>query len=222
MAFIRPYKETDFAACANICIATLPPSLSSSPEAARLLPYLWTHQYTLLPPSTSHVLDDGSDAAVGYCIVCPDVFAFVSAYPRYTTSILARDVAKPAQLATREPWTITSTSVMGESIVNPVALAQLAYRADRILLEGKKALTSRWRATMHIDLLGPWQGKGWGRQLIERFVQSVRESGADYDEGEHIGIAGENAKVVRFYENVGFRVSEGGEEEGSIWMVRKT
>lgn len=61
----------------------------------------------------------------------------------------------------------------------------------------------------------------WGRQLIDRFVASVQASGQDYGEGEHIGVAGENSKVVPFYERVGFRVIEGGEREGNIWMVRE-
>jgi len=73
---------------------------------------------------------------------------------------------------------------------------------------------------MHIDLLPEWQRGGWGRRLIEKFVASVQASGQDYGEGEHIGVAGENSKVVPFYEKVGFRVVEGGENEGNIWMVR--
>lgn len=104
--------------------------------------------------------------------------------------------------------------------VNPLALAQNAYRVDWMLLENKEAVTARWRATMHIDLLPAWQGRGWGRTLIDGFVASVRGSGEDYGEGEHIGVAGENAKVVPFYEKVGFRVVAGGEREGNIWMVR--
>ncbi|KAI1111473.1 hypothetical protein F5Y14DRAFT_453994 [Nemania sp. NC0429] len=256
MAFIRPYKDSDFDACAHICIATLPPTLASSPAAAKLSPYLvssvrsnslslslsnnhnlrgprniprWTHPYTFLSPSTCHVLDDGTGKAVGYCIGCPDVHAFAADYERYITNILSPAVAAPA-FDVREPWLVpvpepvsagdddpTSTST---STVNPLALAQNAYRADWMLLENKEAVTSRWRATMHIDLLPDWQGRGWGRMLIDRFVASVRASGADYGEGEHIGVAGENAKVVPFYERVGFRVVEGGEREGNIWMVR--
>ncbi|KAI1189760.1 hypothetical protein F5B17DRAFT_166601 [Nemania serpens] len=235
MAFIRLYKDSDFDACAQICIATLPPTLASSPAAAKLSPYLWTHPYTFLSPSTCHVLDDGTGKAVGYCIGCPDVHAFAAEYERYVSTILSRAVAVP-DFSVREPWLVpgdeTTTTALEqgqgqgqedpptEVVVNPQALAQNAYRADWMLLENKEALTSRWRATMHIDLLPAWQGRGWGRALIDRFVASVRASGEDYGEGEHIGVAGENAKVVPFYEKVGFRVVAGGEREGNIWMVR--
>ncbi|KAI0103038.1 hypothetical protein GGR51DRAFT_260710 [Nemania sp. FL0031] len=218
MAFIRLYKDSDFDACAHICIATLPPTLAASPAAAKLSPYLWTHPYTFLSPSTCHVLDDGTGKAVGYCIGCPDIHAFVASYPHYVTSILSRDIPAPS-FSAREPWIISSEDSSTET-VNALALAQNAYRADWMLLENKAAVTARWRATMHIDLLPAWQRGGWGRALIERFVASVRGSGADYGEGEHIGVAGENSKVVPFYEKVGFRVTEGGECEGNIWMVR--
>ncbi|TGJ80080.1 hypothetical protein E0Z10_g8682 [Xylaria hypoxylon] len=226
MAFIRLYKDSDFGACAHICIATLPPSLASSPAAAKLSPYLWTHPYTFLSPSTCYVLDDGTGTAVGYCIGCPDVHTFVAYYSRYIASILSRDVEAPG-FGVREPWIIptndstsTGTDNPSSGQVNPLALAQNAYRADWMLLENKSAVTTRWRATMHIDLLPVWQGHGWGRQLIDRFVASVQSSGQDYGEGEHIGVASENSKVVPFYERVGFRVVEGGEREGNIWMVR--
>lgn len=62
--------------------------------------------------------------------------------------------------------------------------------------------------------------------MIERFVESVRLAGVegegkvDYGRGIHIGVAGENSKVVAFYEKVGFRVYEGGEKEGNVWMTR--
>ncbi|KAI0517908.1 hypothetical protein F5B22DRAFT_600984 [Xylaria bambusicola] len=218
MAFIRLYKDSDFEACAQICIATLPPSLAASPAAAKLSPYLWTHPYTCLSPSTCYVLDDGTGTAVGYCIGCPDVYAFVADYSRYVTSILSRDVASPG-FDIREPWTVPAATTSAV-IINPRALAQNAYRADWMLLGSNEAVTRRWRATMHIDLLPAWQGRGWGRQLIESFVLSVQKSGQDYGEGEHIGVAGENSKVVAFYEKVGFRVVEGSEGDNNIIMVR--
>ncbi|KAI1359516.1 hypothetical protein F5Y08DRAFT_319460 [Xylaria arbuscula] len=240
MAFIRLYQDSDFEACAQICIATLPPTLSASPEAAKLSPYLWTHPYTFLSPSTCYVLDDGTGTAVGYCIGCPDIHAFVASYPRYITSVLSHAVEAP-DFSTREPWTIPTTGDINISTntndtttpaaptaqkINPKALSQNAYRADWMLLSSSTSITSRWRATMHIDLLPAWQGRSWGRQLIERFVASVQQSGQDYEEGEHIGVAGENRKVVAFYEKVGFRVVEDGEGggggggESNIIMVR--
>ncbi|ETS74526.1 hypothetical protein PFICI_14392 [Pestalotiopsis fici W106-1] len=215
MAFIRRYQETDSEACAHICRATLPLSLSSSPVATKLSPYLWTHQYTFLSPSTCWVLDDGSGKAVGYCIGCPDIHAFAAAYPSYVTSVLTPTVAAPSNLETREPWTIMDDSLLGLTApgtttgdghkVNVVAMAQTAYNVQWLLFHGNEHLTDKWRATMHIDLLETWQGKGWGPKLIDAFVKSVRDSSQQYGQGIWIGIAAENEKVVTFYERVGFQ-----------------
>lgn len=189
---------------------------------------MWTLQYTLLSPQTCFVLDDGEGNAVGYVIGCPDVFAFADAYPRYVREVLEseagrRDVPVPEQLDKLEPWSVEPEGGEGTATVNGTCLAQMAYSARLLLLEGgdaKAGLVRGWRATMHIDLFDEFQGRGWGRKLIERFVESVASSGADYGRGIHIGVAGENTKVVAFYERLGFRVYEGGEKTGTVWMVR--
>jgi hypothetical protein len=48
----------------------------------------------------------------------------------------------------------------------------------------------------------------------------VKGSGGFFGRGSPLGVAGENTKVVKFYERVGFRVYPGGEKEGNVWMVR--
>ncbi|KAK7959909.1 uncharacterized protein PG986_004763 [Apiospora aurea] len=178
MVFIRPYQQSDFEACAHI--------------------------YTHLSPATCHMLVDDDDAqdepsshsassggggkVVGYCIGCPDVFAFADRYPSYITTILSpHRPPKP----------------------NPAALVRLAYDPRKLLqlddtLQGLPA--QGWRATMHIDLLPAYQRRGWGRRLVDAYVRSVRASGAEYGRGAWIGIAPDNAGVVAFYEKVGFRL----------------
>ncbi|KAH7375493.1 acetyltransferase [Plectosphaerella cucumerina] len=219
MAFIRPYQPSDFEAAAHICRATLPGSLSPSRAAYLLAPYIWTHPYTTISPATCHVLEDGTGRAVGYCIGCPDVLALEASYQRYVTEVLvpAEGVNPPRQSATAEPWTVDDGK--GGQTVNEQALLQLAYDVRRAVLDGKEVLWGTHRATMHIDLLEEWQGKGWGKQLIGKFVESVKEKGG-YEQGIHIGIAGDNGKVVPFYEKCGFKLVPGGEASGGIWMAR--
>lgn len=182
------------------------------------------------------MLDDGSGAAVGYVIGCPDVFAFADGYQRYVDEVLLRPAAAddadanspavppPQQLGRLEPWSTPAGAV------NEECLRQLAHSAWFLLFEGgeeKAGLVEGFRATMHIDLLEGWQGRGWGRKMIEVFVASVRDAvrgsgggGLDCGRGVHIGVAWENKKVVPFYERVGFRVYEAGwREGGTIWMV---
>ncbi|AEO59165.1 hypothetical protein MYCTH_2119441 [Thermothelomyces thermophilus ATCC 42464] len=238
MAFIRPFRPEDTENAKHICRATLPPSLSSSADAVRLSPYLWTLPFTHLSPETCFVLDDGSGNAVGYVIGTSDVFALAAAYPRYVAEVLQAgqgraDVPPPEQLDVQEPWFLAADGGAGRegdgeggeyrARVNPRCLAQMAYKVEWLVLEGvegKKELVETYRAMLHIDLLEEWQGKGWGRQMIEKFVEAVRASGAQFGKGIQLGVAGENTKVVPFYEKVGFRVYPGGEREGNVWMVR--
>ncbi|KHE86724.1 hypothetical protein GE21DRAFT_8945, partial [Neurospora crassa] len=187
---------------------------------------------------------DGKDGkVVGYVIGTPDVHAFAACYPRYIKEVLQSpqgliDVPPPKQLDTLESWFLSSSeggktkeaaAAAAAQRLNPMCLAQLAYNPQWLVLSGpeggpaearKKEMVETWRAMLHIDLLEGWQGKGWGRKMIERFVEAVRTSGADYGRGVNLGVAGENKKVVKFYEKVGFRVFEGGEAEGNVWMVR--
>lgn len=165
---------------------------------------------------------------MGYVIGCPDVFAFAAAYPRYVSEVLQseqgrRDVPAPEQLDSLEPWLVPVPQDGAEKKVNDRCMAQLAYSVRWLILEGvegKLELVNKYRATMHINMVPEFQGQGWGRKLIESFVDSVRSSGADYGQGIHIGVSGENTKVVPFYEKLQFRVYKGGEKEGNVWMVR--
>lgn len=104
------------------------------------------------------------------------------------------------------------------------ALAQTAYSPHWLLIDGNDDLMREgYRATMHIDLLDEWQGKGWGRKLIDMFVESVRDVDmVDGHEGKGIwiGVGGSNAKVVPFYEKQGFKVKEREVKSENVTMVR--
>ncbi|KAM3504813.1 hypothetical protein MY10362_003329 [Beauveria mimosiformis] len=240
MAFIRQYRESDFDNMSHICRATLPPSLSASEPARRLAPYIWTHQYTHLSPSTCFVLDDGAGRAVGYCIGCPDVAALCAAYPRYVREVLegrgrangdvrlrleAADHPSEPGHAAEAPWIDPDTGR-----INELALAQLAFSAQRLLVDGHEDLLAEgYRGTMHIDLLSEHQGRGWGRRLIEVLVQSMKAKRQEEEEGEGegerhkgiwLGVGRENNKVVPFYEKLGFYVKEREVNTSTIIMVR--
>ncbi|KFG80104.1 acetyltransferase [Metarhizium anisopliae] len=199
MAFIRRYRASDFEATAHICRETLPADVSTSPLLRRLAPYIWTHPYTHLSPGTCFVLDDGGGRAVGYCIGCADAEALAAGYD-------ALD------------WVVDGRFCED-------ALAQTAYSGHWLLVDGNERLLAEgYRATMHIDLLDEWQGKGWGRRLIEAFVESVRPvgmaDGAAACKGIWIGVGVSNAKVVPFYEKQGFRVKQREAEGQALIMVK--
>ncbi|KAK2591155.1 hypothetical protein QQS21_011149 [Conoideocrella luteorostrata] len=225
MAFIRPYRREDFDATAHICRETLPADISSSEPLHRLAPYIWTHQFTHLSQATCFVLDDGSGRAVGYCIGCPDILAFAASYPSYLTDVLdpSPEISRPGggdvvcNDTQKQPWLVDGQ--FSES-----ALAQTAYSAHWLLIDGNEDLLGDgYRATMHIDLLDEWQGKGWGRKLIDEFVQSVRnvqQADGSESRGIWIGVGDTNAKVVPFYEKLGFSVRDRPVKSQTITMVK--
>ncbi|KAH8729725.1 hypothetical protein BGZ61DRAFT_586247 [Ilyonectria robusta] len=150
-----------------LCWFTLPPSPKSSTDTWRLALYPWTHQHTHLFPSTCFVLDDGSGTEAGYCIDCPSVDALIAAYALHVTAVLdASPEVHPRSdpLKPPEPWT------SAEGSVNAASLAQLAYDPHQLAPVAHTDVPPRFRTTLHIDLLEPWQAKGWGGKLLERLV----------------------------------------------------
>lgn len=140
----------------------------------------------------------------------------------------------PAQLDRLEPWTLpdipdapdgpdTTDTTDTADLVNETCLKQYIFSPRWLLLDSahtpaKRALVAGYGATMHINLLPPAQGGGWGRRMVDTFLASVAGAGA---RGIHIGVSGENTKVLPFYEKCGFRVEPGGAADGgSVWMVR--
>lgn len=182
-----------------------------------MAPYVWTHQYTLLSPTTCFVVDDGTGKAVGYCIGCADIPSFNASYGTYVSTVLdpSLEVQRPADMTTKASWHLADGVTINED-----CLAQMAYDPHRLLVDGNADLLATHRGTMHIDLLDEWQGKGWGRKLIERFVEAVRTEQHAESKGVWIGVAGDNSKVVQFYERVGFRVVEREVKSSSISMVK--
>lgn len=56
-------------------------------------------------------------------------------------------------------------------------------------------------AHLHINILGKHQGKGWGRRMIGKAVEHLKEMGLD---GLWVGIDPRNEEARRFYKRIGF------------------
>jgi len=154
----------------------------------------------------------------------PSIPSFIASYPSYITTILFRDVPPPGP-GPRRDWLIPEGEE-GAGEVDPECLRQMAYDASWLSEEGREDIVGEYGATLHIDLDERWRGGGWGKRLIERFLESVMEiwktegglSGGK-GRGVHVGIAGENAKVMGFYARCGFVLL--GERDGTILMGLK-
>lgn len=58
-------------------------------------------------------------------------------------------------------------------------------------------------AHLHIDLLPLAQRQGFGRRLIERFLEALRNAGVP---AVHLGVSERNAGAIAFYERLGFHL----------------
>lgn len=53
---------------------------------------------------------------------------------------------------------------------------------------------------LQVDLLPPYQGRGWGQRLLETLFASLRAAGST---GVHLGVAEANHRAIAFYERLG-------------------
>jgi ribosomal protein S18 acetylase RimI-like enzyme len=64
-----------------------------------------------------------------------------------------------------------------------------------------RSITEEYPSHLHIDLLPPFQGGGWGRRLMETAMEALR---ADGSKGLHLGVSAKNERALGFYEHLGF------------------
>ena len=72
---------------------------------------------------------------------------------------------------------------------------------------------------LHIDLLPRAQGRGYGRQMLHRLFDLLRERGSP---GVHLGVRPLNTRAYGFYQHLGFRelVRRGSGNDASVYMGR--
>jgi ribosomal protein S18 acetylase RimI-like enzyme len=76
---------------------------------------------------------------------------------------------------------------------------------------------SDYPSHLHIDLLPRAQGRGYGRQMIERNMETLRRRGSP---GAHLGVSALNTRAIGFYQCLGFRelTRTGPEDDVTIYM----
>jgi ribosomal protein S18 acetylase RimI-like enzyme len=180
---IRAYRPDDLTAVYDICVRTADAGADARGQYASdmLMGDLFAAPYVTLEPEHAHVLDDGTGTAVGYVLGTADTPTFVRRY---------RDEWIPA--------TAERCPVPADPPVTPDdAMLWLHHHPERMLVPEVAA----WPAHLHIDLLPEWQGKGWGRALMGRFLDGLRSAGVP---GVHLGMLATNVRARAFYDRLGF------------------
>ncbi len=78
----------------------------------------------------------------------------------------------------------------------------------------------RFPSHLHIDLLPRAQGRGFGRQMIDRLLEVLRERGSP---GVHLGVSARNTRAIGFYQHLGFTelTRTGSAADGCVYMGRR-
>lgn len=180
--FVRRYAPTDLDALYEICLRTGASGEDAAPlmNDHRLLGEIYAAPYAVHAPELAFVVDDGAGTAGGYVLGALDTAAFEATLERAWWPAL-RDRYPTGQ----------RTGRLDDLFV--------ALLHDRHV--PPDAVLGPYPSHLHIDLLPPLQGRGWGRRLLDRLFDELRERGSP---GVHLGVSAANERAIGFYRHLGF------------------
>ncbi|MBV9788326.1 MAG: GNAT family N-acetyltransferase [Chloroflexi bacterium] len=184
---IRPYHLSDLPDLYRICLRTGASGADATDlyKDPDLLAHYYAGPYLLLDPDLCFVLtQDGTPC--GYILGARDSAAFSASCER----------AWFPPLRQRYPVPAADDASPDAQIIR---LIHAGYHPE--------ARLSAYPAHLHIDLLPIAQGQGWGRRLMQTFLDHLRSLAVP---GVHLGVGSSNVGAIQFYERVGFhRIFEG-------------
>ncbi|KAI0722919.1 acyl-CoA N-acyltransferase [Earliella scabrosa] len=201
--YIREARSSDSPALSRICLLT--GNAGQSAEAqhtfGELIGLVFAEPYVHLPTTFAFVLVDpskpnpdsdpnGAPTPVGYVLCSHDTRAYeAAALADWSPRVRAKYAYPPEQ---NEGATDADRRYI-HLLHNPSRAPQAAVDFSP--------------AHMHINLLPEYQRKGWGRRLIARVVERLRE--AHGLERMWLGIDVRNEAAKKFYLRLGFKELEG-------------
>jgi ribosomal protein S18 acetylase RimI-like enzyme len=167
----------------------------SDPDA---LGRIYVGPYLEFEPDLSLVLEDDGGIC-GYALGAFDSKRFYDRYEAVWRPALVAQFAEPAG----EPAALTAIEEAHRVYHHPDYFCPEPYE--------------RFPSHLHIDLLPRAQGRGFGRQLMERNLETLRRRGSP---GAHLGVSVRNPRALAFYRHLGFRelTGTGTGTEGCIYL----
>ncbi len=218
---IRPYRDADRDDLYDVCVRT-----GAAGQDARglylsdeLLGDVYAGPYAALEPWLAFVLDNG-ERVVGYVLGTADTERFVERFrrewlPRFGGRYGRRGPGLRPGSGPAGQARPTEGSRQAKPAQSPDdKLVDCLVHPERMLVPGTEAFP----AHLHIDLLPAYQGRGYGRALIETFADAVAARGAG---GICVGVAPENTRALAFYARVGFDRIGGAPDGGAVYLGRK-
>lgn len=186
MAEIRLYRAGDLDAIYRICLETG----DSGKDATHLyrdlkaIGHIYAGPYGALEPESAFVLED-EEGVGGYILGAFDTHAFEKR--------LEAEWWPELRNAYRDPGAAPSS--------RDERMAWLMHHPSRT----PRRITEPYPSHLHIDLLPRFQGKGWGRRMIDTWLGAMKARGS---RGAHLGVGFANERAVKFYRAYGFIEAE--------------
>jgi len=180
MQLIRAATVQDLPGIYRVCLLTGDAGQDASEQFRNpdLLGHVYVGPYVVGQADLALVVIDPEGVA-GYCLAARDARAF-EAWAEAAWWPLLRD-----QYPIRDD---------GSPDAEVIRLFHSPPRAP-------DAVVREYPAQAHIDLLARVRGRGCGRELMERQLESLRRQGAP---GVHLDVAADNANAIAFYRHLGF------------------
>ena len=200
-ATIRPARPGDQQGAYRVCLATgdhgedAEQFYAEDPDA---LGRIYVGPYLAFEPDLGLILEDGQGIC-GYALGAFDSRAFYARYEsEWRPDLCARFPAPHGEPA---GWSRVEQAY------------HVYHHPDYFCPEPNDAYPSH----LHIDLLPRAQGRGHGRRMLERIMDTLRRRGSP---GAHLGVSTLNTRAQGFYQRLGFRelTRVGSDRDGCIYM----
>lgn len=178
---IRPYHLSDLCALYTVCLKTGDAGQDASHlyKNGELFGHVYVAPYVAFEPELAFVLTHHG-APVGYVLGTRDSVAFAERSEREWYPVLRQRYPLPA----------------ADDHSPDAGMIRALHRVPSAHAE-----MADYPAHLHIDLLPVGQGQGWGRRLIEIFLDRLRQIDVP---AVHLGVAIKNERAIGFYERLGF------------------
>jgi ribosomal protein S18 acetylase RimI-like enzyme len=185
MTDIRPYRADDLAALYEICLKTGDSGKDATAlyDDPKLIGHVYAAPYGVLAPECCFVVED-AEAVGGYIIGARDTYAFEKQMEREWWPALRGQYPDPKDVP---PGRHTRDQHM----------AHLIHHPDRT----PRKISEPYPSHLHINLLPRLQGIGWGKRLVDHWLEAMHRMGSP---GACLGVGLSNQRAVKFYRAYGF------------------
>lgn len=185
---LRRATELDESSLSQICLFTANAGTSAEHlhDHGELPGLVYAIPYVKLPTTFGYVMvDDSTNEVVGYTLASTD------------TRTYEREAAEHWWPVLQATYPLTLGGKPAD---------QRYLKLLRDMHTAPDANIAFSPAHLHIDILPEYQRQGWGRRLIDRVAEHLKEEGID---GVWVGLDPKNENAKRFYEKLGFVPIEG-------------